>query len=177
MIAEPGPLILSLELDEDTFRALDQLRKEHFPPERNFLSAHLTLFHKLPPEREGELRALLKSLAAETPPIEMRSTGYRFLGRGVALDFHAPGLAEVRARIAQAFAGNLSPQDERKLKPHVTVQNKVDPAQARALFDELQAAFSPRAATGAGLLLWRYRNGPWEFIERFPFARSRTAQI
>lgn len=176
-MAELSPLILSLELDEETFRALDQLRKEHFPPERNFLSAHLTLFHKLPAEREGELRALLNSVAEETFPLEMRSTGYRFLGRGVALDFHAPGLAEIRARIAKSFAGDLSPQDQQKLKPHVTIQNKVDPAQARSLFDELQACFSPRAATGAGLLLWRYRNGPWEFVERFPFARSRTAQI
>lgn len=170
-----APLIVSLELDEETFRSLDALRKEYFPPERNFLSAHLTLFHKLPGEREGELRALLKALAASTAPLAMQSTGYRFLGRGVALDFHAPGLAELRARIAAPFADDLSPQDRQKLKPHVTIQNKVDPAQARSLFTEQQACFSPRAATGAGLLLWRYRGGPWELVEKFSFARPRTA--
>jgi hypothetical protein len=39
--------ILTAELDPASFAWLDWLRREHFPPERNLLPAHLTLFHRL----------------------------------------------------------------------------------------------------------------------------------
>lgn len=39
--------ILTAELDADSFDWLDRLRRDHFPPERNLLRAHLTLFHRL----------------------------------------------------------------------------------------------------------------------------------
>ena len=42
------PLILTLALDGATFAPLDALRRPHFPPERNLVPAHLTLFHALP---------------------------------------------------------------------------------------------------------------------------------
>ena len=45
---DPAPLILTLKLDQASFTRLDALRQAHFPPERNWLSAHLTLFHHLP---------------------------------------------------------------------------------------------------------------------------------
>lgn len=39
--------VLTAEMDALSFAWLDALRREYFPEERNFLSAHLTLFHKL----------------------------------------------------------------------------------------------------------------------------------
>jgi len=39
--------ILTAEMDDDSFAWLAGLRRRHFPPERNFLPAHLTLFHRL----------------------------------------------------------------------------------------------------------------------------------
>ncbi|NJM07417.1 2'-5' RNA ligase family protein [Candidatus Gracilibacteria bacterium] len=42
------PLILTVLLDEDTFRRFDGLRRTHFPPQRNLIPAHITLFHALP---------------------------------------------------------------------------------------------------------------------------------
>ena len=38
----------------------DRLRELHFPPERNYLSAHLTLFHKLPGKRATEISAEIR---------------------------------------------------------------------------------------------------------------------
>jgi hypothetical protein len=49
-----SPLILTLEMDTHSFEILDALRKKHFPPERNVLDAHITLFHKLPGEQEED---------------------------------------------------------------------------------------------------------------------------
>ncbi len=39
--------------DQAWFNAL---RREHYPPERNMLDAHLTLFHHLPPSVNDELK-------------------------------------------------------------------------------------------------------------------------
>jgi len=46
------PLILTLKLDEESQAFFDKQRALYFPPERNFLKAHLTLFHQLPDEPE-----------------------------------------------------------------------------------------------------------------------------
>ena len=49
---EPAPLILSAVLDAPVQRRLDALRRTHFPPDRNHLDAHVTLFHHLPGAEE-----------------------------------------------------------------------------------------------------------------------------
>ncbi len=56
------PLIVTAELGTD-FGWLEDLRQRHFPPERNQLRAHLTMFHAIPPSAEAELRRILQSLA------------------------------------------------------------------------------------------------------------------
>mgnify|MGYP004351873915 CR=1 FL=1 len=43
-----SPLILTAQLPADLHRWATALRTEHFPPERNYLEAHVTLFHALP---------------------------------------------------------------------------------------------------------------------------------
>ncbi|MGK3899645.1 hypothetical protein ABI062_15425, partial [Enterococcus faecium] len=59
----PAPIIVSALFGDRDFAWLDGLRRAHFPPERNVLPAHLTLFHHLPPSVEHELRALLAQAA------------------------------------------------------------------------------------------------------------------
>ena len=54
-----APLVVTAELPVDLFAWSNQLRTEHFPAHRNYLKAHVTLFHALPPKVEGELRELL----------------------------------------------------------------------------------------------------------------------
>ena len=48
------PFIVTAELPGEIFSWVDGLRRAHFPPERNHLSAHVTLFHALPPWVEAE---------------------------------------------------------------------------------------------------------------------------
>ncbi|EWY37674.1 hypothetical protein N825_16615 [Skermanella stibiiresistens SB22] len=167
---ESRPLILTLKLDQPSFERLDALRREHFPVERNFLPAHLTLFHHLPGGDPGAIAATLRGEMANTPPPNLRAIGWRFLGKGVAQGFDAPALVAFRARLAARWSDHLTPQDRQPPKPHVTIQNKADPAAARALFQRLQAMFEPFDATGEGVLLWRYLGGPWEPLGEFPFA-------
>ena len=45
-----APLIVTALLGRADHAWLDGERQRHFPPERNQLPAHLTLFHQLPPD-------------------------------------------------------------------------------------------------------------------------------
>ena len=168
---DDAPLILTLALDDDAQGRLDRLREAHFPPARNFLRAHLTLFHHLPAAAAGTIGADLDEICAARGPLALTADGVRFFGRGVAYGFAAPDLVATRATLARRWWPWLGAQDRGPFRPHVTVQNKVAPAQARALHAELSAGFAPFAATGVALLLWRYRGGPWEPVRAHPFAR------
>jgi 2'-5' RNA ligase len=166
--ARVQPLILTLALDEASQARFDALRQAHFPRERNHLQAHVTLFHALPGEQEQAVRRDLAQ-AARRAPFAVRVTGLRSLGRGVAYVLQAPELDRVRGALRASWEPWLTPQDRARHSPHVTVQNKVDPATARALLAELESGFAPYDVTATGLSLWRYLGGPWEPLvtERF----------
>ena len=146
----------------------DRLRAEHFPPERNHLAAHVTLFHALPGEQVDAVRADLAA-AADRPGFDVAVTGVRFLGRGVAYDLASAELDGLSAGLAATWAPWLTPQDRQRHRPHVTVQNKVEPAVARELHARLAAAFVPGTVPARGLGLWRYLGGPWEPLAELPF--------
>ena len=166
----PAPIIVTALFGKQDAAYFDGLRRAHFPPERNHLSAHLTMFHHLSPLLEAELKQRLANETRGIPAPAARIAGLMSLGRGVAFRIESPGLAEIRARLADAFASMLTPQDSAGWRPHVTVQNKVEPYQAKALQAELEGDFRPRTAPIAGLATWWYRGGPWEALSRHMFA-------
>ena len=163
------PLILTLTLDAAAQVYFDNLRQRHFPPAINYLAAHLTLFHHLPGAGLAAVRAHLHTVASATAPLPLRVAGLRSLGRGVAFILENDELRALHRRLQADFAPHLTPQDQQKIQPHVTIQNKVDPAAARQLLAELQADFTPFEAVGTGLHLWAYRGGPWESMAEVPF--------
>jgi hypothetical protein len=146
----------------------DQLRRAHFPPERNHLSAHVTLFHAIPAPYEEELREVLAA-EARVKPVAARLEGVMSLGGGTALKLTSQGMLQLRERIAERFHGLLTPQDQQVPRLHVTVQNKVSPTTAKALQQQLSATLEPRDFAFAGLALHRYRGGPWELVKRWSF--------
>jgi hypothetical protein len=143
------------------FAWAEGLRRKHFPPERNKVRAHVTLFHALPPSTGLEVRRMLARLVEAPPPLA-RITGIMRLGGGTAFDIHSPGMQEIHAEMAERLHGVLTAQDSARLRLHVTVQNKVRPAEAKALQAELAADFQPREFAFAGLALHRYLGGLWE---------------
>ena len=143
-------------------RIFDTLRAAHFPPERNYLAAHITLFHQLPPSALGELDGLIRRIAADTPPPAARLREVYSLGKGVAYRIESPGLLAIRERIADHFTGMLTAQDKGTPRLHITVQNKVAASDARALLAELAADFQPRLLAITGVAAHHYRGGPWE---------------
>lgn len=162
------PLIVTLLLDDAAQQRFDRLREQHFSPERNHLAAHVTLFHALPAEHLDAARAGLAA-AADRPSFDVAVTGVRFLGRGVAYSLGSAEVAALRSGLVGAWQPWLTQQDRQTHAPHVTVQNKVQPAVARALHERLRAEFQPWTTRARGLGLWRYLGGPWEPVDEFPF--------
>lgn len=165
-----APLILTLTLDDASQAFFDAQRKQYFPPKLNYLGAHLTLFHALPGAEEAAINDYLAEVAASQPgPLPLRVTGLKFMGRGVMYTLANPDLPALHRRLQQHWQPWLSAQDQQGLRPHITVQNKVEPAVARQLLAELEADFQPFDVQGTGLALWAYRGGPWEARRTFPF--------
>ncbi|MBM1173175.1 2'-5' RNA ligase family protein [Microvirga arabica] len=165
-----APLILTLQFDERSFAFFDEQRRRYFPAERNFIPAHLTLFHALPGEHLQTIQQDIEECASNQEVFGLDVIGVRSLGRGVAYALASPELAAMRRQLAKKWNDWLKPQDRQNHNPHVTVQNKVDPTQARALLEDLSEGFQPFQVTGMALDLWWYRGGPWEKVHSFPFA-------
>lgn len=163
------PLILTLQMDGSSQERFDRLRELNFPPERNYLRAHLTLFHKLPGGLEAEISCDLQEVCRNREPLTLKATGLRSLGRGVAYELSSLELVALRRELVAKWEPWLGAQDLQGFKPHVTVQNKVSPETARALREQLLATFSPFEVDGVGLTLWRYLGGPWELASSYPF--------
>ena len=163
-----APIIVTALLGASDFAWADSLRRAHFPPARNQVPAHITLFHHLPPGLADELREQIKAECRGRAP-GARLTGLRHLGRGVAYQVESPELAAIRERLAEHFTGMLTPQDQAPWRPHITVQNKVEPKDAKALLAELETNFQSRPIQIAGLASWWYRGGPWEPLSQHRF--------
>jgi 2'-5' RNA ligase len=163
-----GALIVTAAIGAEDFAWLDGQRRAYFPPERNQLAAHLTMFHALPPSAEAEAgRVLAREAAARQP--EAKVAGVMNLGRGVAYRIVSDDLEAIRRNVADHFHGFLTAQDSQGWRPHVTIMNKAESAAAKALLRELEATFSPRPLRIAGLELYRYLGGPWERLGRWSF--------
>ncbi len=167
-----APLIVTLQLDAAAQAYFDALRQAYFPPARLWVGAHVTMFHALPGACEPDVAAAIARACAAQPIFTVSLKGLRFLGRGVAYDLHAPEAHLLRAGLASRFAAQLTRQDSARWSPHITIQNKVDPATARQTMMHLHERSYPDPMTATGMALWRYQGGPWQIIEAFRFQNA-----
>ena len=163
-----APLLVTALFADGDNGWLQELRRAHFPPERNRVPAHLTLFHQLPPSAEGELHRRIAACAAAPAP-HASLAGLMDLGGGTALRVESEELEHIRFELAAGLHGLLTPQDSGRWTPHVTIQNKVEPKEARRLQQMLRGRFDGRPLELKGLATWRYLGGPWEPVKQFTF--------
>lgn len=166
--ARGAPLLITAELPPDVFAWADKLRRAHYPPERNRLDAHVTLFHGLPPSVEAAVRRLLGEMA-ERPAPEARVSGLMDLGRGTAFALDSPALVALHAEMAERLHGVIQQKDLRPLRPHITVQNKVSVAAARALQAGLAVDLPHSRFRFRGLGLSHWRDELWRLAQVYPF--------
>ncbi len=172
--ASPTSLIVTLRMEASAAARFTALRQAHFPPERNWLAAHITLFHALPVASIDRVLTDVADLASTTESFAMRVDRLLFLGRGVAYGLAAPHALNLRTRLADRWAPLLGRQDRAGPgRLHITVQNKVAPATARALHDHLERTFAPEEVEATGLEVWYYLGGPWQLASAFDFGLRR----
>ena len=166
---QPAPLILTAALDPASQARFERERRQHFPSSLNFIPAHVTLFHHLPGAYAAEIGGLLDEMGRAQPAAPFGIAGVRFLGRGSAYALHMPAVVALRQELAARWSQWLTPQDRQRWQPHVTVQNKVPPGEAKRLHAALEAGFTPHDGTVIGLDLWEYLGGPWRKLGHHPF--------
>lgn len=166
---DDSALILTALLHRDMHAWATSLRTAHFPPERNYLEAHVTLFHALPGRCRDEIIDVCRHLAKDFAPVPGRLVGLMNLGGGTALKLESEGMLMLRDQIAAHFHGMLTQQDQQGKRLHVTIQNKVSSKEAKALQAELEGEILPRDFAFRGLGLFRYCGGPWEAVREFAF--------
>ena len=159
--------VLTLRLDPVSQARFDLLRQRYFPPDRNLIAAHVTLFHMLP--NANWIGEQLARTAEGQRVFLLDVTGVRSLGKGVAYRLAATDLIRLHGGLARAFRAELTSQDTQSFQPHVVVQNKVSPAAARELFAALDTQFAPWKIQACGLDLWHYLGGPWKHAQTFLF--------
>jgi hypothetical protein len=94
--------ILTAEMNGESFAWLDGLRREHFPPERNFLSAHLTLFHRL----SAAQVAKLGSLEMPRAPVVLHFDHVALLGFGSRCTSSLPSLNDYATNYESGWAAS-----------------------------------------------------------------------
>ena len=168
--------IVTAWVEPDDMLPFHRLRQAFFPGHRNFLSAHVTLFHHLRPGVRDRAIALAQEydwaeqLDLRDGVLSVRVTKVFSMGKGVAYALEPEPLIALRQPLRDTFDGELTSQDARPWKrPHVTVQNKVDPTTAERLHRHLAARFQPCTLRVRGLCFYRYDYGPWTLLEEVGF--------
>jgi hypothetical protein len=167
-IGSAAPLIVTAIFGDGDNGWLQELRRAYYPADRNQVPAHLTLFRQLPPSVARELDRRLASYAEAAPP-RAEIAGIMDLGEGTALRVESEALEDIRYDLAEALHGLLTPQDQGPWRPHITIQNKVEPREVKRLQQHLRATFLPRPLAIRGLATWRYLGGPWEKAKTYVF--------
>lgn len=164
-----APIIITADMGKADQAWADGLRRTYFPAARNFVDAHITLFHHLPPSHLPEIKSRLAALVKDYPAPAAYLSDVMLLGKAVAFRVDSPELLCLRDELADAFRGLLILQDQATPKLHITIQNKVELPVAKALHAQLLESFLSRPLSISGLSAYYYRDGPWEPIARWSF--------
>jgi hypothetical protein len=147
------PLILTLKLDKASQSLLTDLRTKYFPKNRNYLAAHVTLFHAIPSHHYPELDAHLQSRADQTgefevfigEPKKMSNKGVMVTVRdrphGKIEKIHDDIQQFLQSRVKEE-KDKLTDQDSRRMgKAHVTVMNKAEEDEVDECFKQVEKKF------------------------------------
>ena len=164
-------LIVTLILNEEAAEYFTDLRNQHFPAAINYLKAHLTLFHKLPDD--PFVYETVQEIGKQQRPFPMEVAAVRSIGNGTAFKIESETLLQLHKSLQGKFKSILILQDQQRLWPHITIQNKVSPAEVNALVNSLHESFTPFQITARGFAVWTYLNGPWALKETYLFEENR----
>lgn len=160
-------LILTLKLDLELQDFFEQQRSCYYPKNLNQIPAHCCLFHQLPEPYFAQIDSKLQIIATNTSFLPVITSGIKFLGKGNAYALLLD--KTIFLDLQKCWWDWLIPQDQQPWQPHVTIQNKVKPNDAKELNLILQSQFFASTGKIVGFDLWRYLGGPWQFLKSYNF--------
>ncbi len=164
------PMIVTARMDPADLSVFNTLRERYFPVARNYLFAHLTLFHQIPCEQRADFMAAAAESLIHQSPFSVRVLAPVSIGHGVAVPVAADRLQAIRQPLRERFADVLRPQDLNPWKrPHLTLQNKVSREEARRTLEAVKQEALPPTLLITGLQYYRYDYGPWSKLGELVF--------
>ena len=161
------PLVVTLKIDEPSQLLFDIQRTAHFPSHANYVTAHITLFHKLPIGNTAIENGF--TAFANHPAFELHVTDIILQKTSVAYAIKSETLQIIHAQMQQTFAPYLIRNDRKILTPHITIQNKVTAYKAYKTHALLLADFKPFVVQALGYVSWYYVKGYWEKKDEYLF--------
>jgi 2'-5' RNA ligase superfamily len=162
-------LIITLKIDDASQTFFDKKRKQYYPAYANFVDAHITLFHKLPSDKQI-VYDTLKQLS-NTNIFDMKVVGIKNIENFVAYDITSATLQSMHTEIQTTFANMLNEKDKEKLWPHITIHNKATVYKAFKTHKKLLTDFKPFSITAIGFTTWFYAKKAWVKKEDYLFAQ------
>ena len=161
------PLIVTIKLNDEAQVHFNELRSRYYPAYCNYVHAHITLFHKL----SSQLTLIDEVLATHAlqPSFEMQVNGVINMGSGVAYTLASAQLIETHKKLQKAFKGFLVLKDQKKLWPHITIQNKVTAFKAQQTAELLQQNFKPFTIQAIGFSTYLFKKNRWIYQKDYLF--------
>jgi hypothetical protein len=152
-------LIITLKIDETAQEFFNKKRQQYYPAYANFVDAHITLFHKLPSDKQivyDTLQGLSK-----TNIFDMQVVGIKNIDNFVAYDIASPTLQNIHLEMQNSFANMLNEKDKEILWAHITVHNKATVYKAFKTHEKLLTDFEPYNFAAVGFTTWFYTKKAW----------------
>jgi 2'-5' RNA ligase superfamily len=160
-------LIITLKIDDASQAFFSEKRKQHYPAYANFIEAHITLFHKLPSDKQivyDTLQAL-----SNTSTFEMEVVDIKNIENFVAYDIVSQTLQNLHKAMQAKFTSMLNEKDKEILWPHITVHNKATIYKAFKTHQKLLVDFKSFNITAIGFTTWYYAKKAWVKKEDYLF--------
>jgi 2'-5' RNA ligase superfamily len=161
-------LIITLKIDDASQTFFNEKRKQHYPAYANFVDAHITLFHKLPSDKQIVYDTLDE--ISKTNIFEMQVVGIKNIENFVAYDITSPNLQNIHLEMQKTFANMLNEKDKEILWPHITIHNKATVYKAFKTHKKLLVDFKPFSITAIGFTTWLYAKKVWVKKEDYLFS-------
>lgn len=162
-------LIVTLKIDDTSQAFFNEKRKKHYPAYANFVDAHITLFHKLPSDKNIVYQTLQQ--LCNTKVFEMQVVALKNIENFVAYDISSSTLQDIHGEMQTVFAKMLNEKDKEILWPHITIHNKATVYKAFKTHEKLLEDFKQFNITAIGFTTWFYAKKAWIKKEDYLFAK------
>ncbi len=162
-------LIITLKIDDAAQLFFTEKRKQYYPAYANFVDAHITLFHKLPSDKNIVYDTLAH--LCNSTIFDMQVLGIKHIENFVAYDIASHALQTIHAKMQTSFANMLNEKDKEILWPHITIHNKATAYKAFKTHEKLSANFESFSITAIGFTTWFYAKKQWVWKEDYLFGK------